>query len=480
VSELPKLPTGWTWAKVRDVGQVKLGRQRSPEHHSGKHMRPYLRVANVYDARIDLSDVMEMNFTPEEYETFRLQPGDVLLNEGQSLEWVGRAAIYRGEPKGACFQNTLIRFRAGPRVLPEFALLVFRHYVYSQRFRQIARWTTNIAHLGSDRFAEVEFPVPPLRDQERIVACTDEQFTRLDAGVAALERLRAHLRRYRAALLKAAVEGGLSSARTPGTSAGSTRDSRRIQELLEARRRMWEATSRPGERTRKYREPGAPRQDTDVPSGWALTTVGQTCFVDVGFAFKSADFVEEGEGVRLLRGENIEPGSLRWVDTRCLPEVKARGYEHLHVAVGDIILAMDRPVVSAGLKLARAKPDDVPCLLVQRVARIRPVDARLGEFVYAVLQSPESIKHLLAGQTGTQLPHISGSGIESLTFGLPPDLERDAVVRELEGRLSVIEAAATAITRGLARAARLRASILRAAFEGRLVAPEQPARAPAA
>src|SRR6185437_4842046 len=100
---LPPLPKGWCWARVDAVGEVKLGRQRSPEHHQGKHMRPYLRVANVFEDRIDLSNVLEMNFTPKEFETFRLRYGDILLNEGQSLEWVGRPAMFRGELPGACF-----------------------------------------------------------------------------------------------------------------------------------------------------------------------------------------------------------------------------------------------------------------------------------------------------------------------------------------------------------------------------------------
>src|SRR5436309_706375 len=108
---LPALPPGWCWAKVCEVGAVKLGRQRSPEHHTGDHMRPYLRVANVYEDRIDLSDVLEMNFTPEEFEQYQLRYGDILLNEGQSLEWVGRPAMYRDELPGSCFQNTLVRFR---------------------------------------------------------------------------------------------------------------------------------------------------------------------------------------------------------------------------------------------------------------------------------------------------------------------------------------------------------------------------------
>lgn len=168
-SELPQLPEGWGWIRVSEAGSVQLGRQRAPQHHQGEHMRPYLRTANVYEDRIDLSDVLEMNFTPEEFETYRLTSGDILLNEGQSRELVGRPAMYRGELPGACFQNTLVRFQAGPAVLPEFALAVFRHYLRSGRFMTIAQWSTNIAHLGAGRFAQLEFPLPPFAEQEAVI-----------------------------------------------------------------------------------------------------------------------------------------------------------------------------------------------------------------------------------------------------------------------------------------------------------------------
>jgi type I restriction enzyme S subunit len=178
--DLSTLPKGWCWATVEQVGSVQLGRQRAPQHHQGLFMRPYLRVANVYEDRIDLSSVLHMNFTPTEFETYQLCNGDVLLNEGQSIELVGRPAIYRGELPGACFQNTLIRFRPFPGVLPEYALTYFRACLRNHRFRKLARWTTNIAHLGADRFAAAEFPMPPIAEQEAIVEAVEDQLSVVD------------------------------------------------------------------------------------------------------------------------------------------------------------------------------------------------------------------------------------------------------------------------------------------------------------
>ena len=206
---LPELAADWTWASVQQVGSVQLGRQRAPQHHSGQYMRPYLRVANVFEDRIDTSDVMEMNFTPNEYETYRLGYGDILLNEGQSMELVGRPAIYRDEVPGACFTNTLVRFRVYDNVDTDYALRVFLAYLKNGRFQKIATITVNIAHLGAGRFAEIEFPLPPIEEQAAIIQEVDRHFSLIDAAEATIEHGLLRAFRLRQSILKRAFEGKL-------------------------------------------------------------------------------------------------------------------------------------------------------------------------------------------------------------------------------------------------------------------------------
>lgn len=206
---LPMLPEGWCSANHDQVGDVQLGRQRSPQHHQGDHMRPYLRVANVYEDRIDTTDILEMNFTPDEFRTYELKYGDILLNEGQSMELVGRPAMYRDELPGGCFQNTLVRQRVFDGVIPEYAFLVCRAQFRAGRFRQIASITTSIAHLGAQRFAALEFPLPPLTEQSAIIEAVNEKLSQIDALEAEVTRGLARAGRLRQAILKAAFEGKL-------------------------------------------------------------------------------------------------------------------------------------------------------------------------------------------------------------------------------------------------------------------------------
>ncbi|MFC8368278.1 restriction endonuclease subunit S [Streptomyces sp. NPDC057239] len=182
------------WVPVGKVGEVRMGKQLSPasSRESNSHA-PYLRVANVFDGWIDYSDVKSMRFDSTDREKYSLKPGDILLNEGQSLELVGRSAIYRGEVGEYCFQNTLIRFRGGQCVIPEYAQMVFSRWLNDGTFASIAKKTTSIAHLGGDRFAKLLFPLIPLSRQRRIVEIVEslvESERHTEAAAAKIRTLR--------------------------------------------------------------------------------------------------------------------------------------------------------------------------------------------------------------------------------------------------------------------------------------------------
>ena len=162
---------GWPVVCVDEAGDVQLGRQRAPKYQTGKYTRRYLRVANVFEDRIDLDDVLSMDFDEHDFNRYRLEDGDILLNEGQSTELVGRPAIWRSELPECCFQNTLVRFKAyRNRCSPEYAQQVFLAYLHKSQFARISSKTSSVAHLSAARFARMPFPLPPLPLQLRFEA----------------------------------------------------------------------------------------------------------------------------------------------------------------------------------------------------------------------------------------------------------------------------------------------------------------------
>ncbi len=201
-TEIGEVPEEWTVCRVEDVGAVDAGKARDPG--ASGTLRPYLRVANVFDGRIATTDVNEMPFTDREFDRFALSAGDVLLNEGQSLDLVGRCSIYRGElGRPAAFQNALLRFRTTGRVLAEFAEQYFRWCQKSGRFAAIATQTTSIAHLGLRRFAEMRMHVPPVQEQRAIA----DALSAFDARSSAEQSVADQLVRTKSALMSVLLTG---------------------------------------------------------------------------------------------------------------------------------------------------------------------------------------------------------------------------------------------------------------------------------
>lgn len=202
------LPSGWARKRIDEVGSVQLGRQRSPKDHTGPDMRPYMRSANITWTGWDLSDVKEMNFSPAEFQTFGLQPGDVLLNEGSgSAKEVGKPATWNGEVEGACFQNTLLRIRP-TGYLPELLRYCLLYVAQSGQFIRNTQGV-NIIHIGKAGLARTIIPVPPQDQQAALLEVLNAAFARADRLEAEAARARVLLDRLASALLAKAFRGEL-------------------------------------------------------------------------------------------------------------------------------------------------------------------------------------------------------------------------------------------------------------------------------
>lgn len=145
--------------------------------------------------------------------------------------------------------------------------------------------------------------------------------------------------------------------------------------------------------------------------------------IQVGFPFKSSNYSEQSDSIRLCRGANVLPGRMDWSDLARWPNKQMDEFSEFGLRSGDIVIAMDRPWISSGFKAARISSDDLPSLLVQRVARIRPTVRTDGDFLYALVQSSLFSGHFKP--TETTVPHISPVEIKKFSFALPPIVMRE-------------------------------------------------------
>ena len=207
-TKLAELPAGWTWANVEQLGDVQLGRQRSPKNVSKNYPTKYIRAANITERGIDVSDVLDMEFSPAERERFTLRDGDILLSEASgSPAHVGKPAVWRGELPLCCFQNTVLRLR--PVILgSKYTLLVFQHFFVNSVFAKVAGGV-GINHLGAVKFSVIPFPLAPLAEQTRIVAEVERRLSVVEELESVVTANLQRATRLRQSILQKAFAGEL-------------------------------------------------------------------------------------------------------------------------------------------------------------------------------------------------------------------------------------------------------------------------------
>jgi type I restriction enzyme, S subunit len=158
------------------------------------------------------------------------------------------------------------------------------------------------------------------------------------------------------------------------------------------------------------------------PKGFKKVPITQLAEVITGYAFKSSEYVKPDESsVRLCRGANTLTGYFDWSDTAYWSKDKLNGVENYLLIENDVILAMDRPWISSGLKVCIFSSYEEETYLVQRVARLRPISPKYSEYLYSCVKSKSFELH--CKPTETTVPHISP--IELKNFGVVFPEEKD-------------------------------------------------------
>jgi type I restriction enzyme S subunit len=315
--------------------------------------------------------------------------------------------------------------------------------------------------LNLDNIRDLRLPIAPLAEQVRIVAKIEELFSDLDAGVAALKRAKANLKRYRASVLKSAVEGKLTEqwrAKHPAIEPASAL----LARILLERRQKWEADQlakfaaakkEPPKNWRdKYVEPTPP--DTtglpELPDGWCWASGYQL------FTWASGDFLpssKQEDGRIPIYGGNGINGFHNHSNVEFPTLVIGR----VGVHCGNVHVTEECSWVTDNAIYSKTIPTDCPLRFLQLCFRNANLNAQ--------------------SQGGAQ-PFVNQRVLNEVAFVFPSKSEQEEIVAILEERISHIDAAEKQIEHGLLRASRLRQSILKQAFDGKLV-PQDPKDEPA-
>ena len=171
-------------------------------------------------------------------------------------------------------------------------------------------------------------------------------------------------------------------------------------------------------------------------ANWPKAKLADCVDLLAGYPFKSQHFTDKHTDIALVKGENVSQGCILWAISKRWPTSDWAKMQKFQLHPGDVVVAMDRPWIPAGLKWAYIRESDPKALLVQRCARLRSITGRLDQdFLRFVVGSPGFEDYVKPITTGVNVPHISGQQILDYEFTLPPA----AVQHRIAGILSAYD-----------------------------------------
>ncbi|MFZ4774584.1 MAG: restriction endonuclease subunit S [Terrimicrobiaceae bacterium] len=448
---------GNQWAKQGGLSSRLVPLDRVARHHSGNSK---LIKGKLHDAPAD-------NLFPAFSATGQDVWRDAFDREGDAIiisavgARCGKCFLARG--RWSAIANTHVVWPD-----PEKAEIKFLWYLLNDEQFWIRSGSAQ-PFVAVRKTFEKEIFVPPLPEQRRIVAEIEKQFTRLEAGVSALRRVQANLKRYRVAVLKAACEGCLvpteaALARSPrstknGHSSYETGEAL-LARILTERRQNWQGRG-------QYKEPAAPETEklAPLPEGWAWTSAEQLTMLVRSGSRGWGEFYSD-TGLLFIRAQDIKTDSLKLdgVARVTLP-TKAEGMRS-SVENRDLLITITGANVT---KSAIVRGVSEVAFVSQHVALLKPVCREAAAFQFLWIISPaHGRKTLEKWAYGAGKPGLSLEQVRSLPIALPPLAEQMRIVAEVERRLSVVEELESVVNANLQRATRLRQSILQRAFTGGL------------
>lgn len=476
---LSVLPDGWVWTTLGEICESALKTQpkerpkveftyidiASIDNHLSKIVNPKVYVGK--DAPSRARQVVRTGDTL--FSTVRTYLKNIAL---VSDRYDGQIAS-----TGFCIIRPLI-------AATEFIFWMTLSNGFLSPLNKIQRGTSYPAVRDSDVFSQM-VPLPPENEQIRIVAKIEELFTKLNAGKEELLQAKARLKRYRQSVLKAAMEGKLTEDWRKEHRSEIEPASILLERILKERREKWEAEQleqmmakgkmpKDDKWKNKYKEQQAPDTSKlpNLPKGWVWTTVGEIAqTIHYGYTESATN---DPVGPKFLRITDIQNNSVNW-DSVPYCRIDGTKQQKYLLKEGDLVFARTGATVGKSFLIRGSIPDAVFASYLIRIVLNKKINAN---FVYTFFQSQSYWVQIHQGKVGIGQPNVNAKILSQITLPLPSLSEQQAIVFEVERRLSVADAVEATVDAELKRSDALRQSILKQAFSCKLV-PQDPNEEPA-
>ncbi|MFH0989740.1 MAG: restriction endonuclease subunit S [bacterium] len=372
-TEIGHIPVEWDVARLGNYCKVQNG---YPFESAGFNESDGIPLIRVRSLKVQSCDIYYRGSFDERY---LVNDGDVLIGmdgDFQPCWWKGGKAVLN---QRVC---RLIDLDSG----------VEPFYIYQALKRPLkqiedATGYTTVKHVSSFKVQDIRIPLPPLPEQKKIAAI----LSKIQQAIEVQEKIIESTKELKSALMAKLFMEGLYGEELKETEIGL------------------------------------------IPKSWKVTSVGDVATFQGGYAFKSADYSKSG--VRLFKIANVSFGKCLWDDVSFLPLEYLNEHAEYCLNPGDLVLAMTRPIVSGGIKVARLTESDCPAFLNQRVGRFQVKSEVEIEFLFQLVLDRRFTAAISDGAGGSQQPNISSKQIERIRIPLPPIDEQ----RDLSGVLCLLD-----------------------------------------
>jgi type I restriction enzyme S subunit len=479
-SNYSDLPQGWKLTKIGEVcTKPQYGYTTKAAQEGNIHL---LRTTDITSGQINWNTVPFCLENPSYPEKYILKDGDIVISRAGSI---GCSYLIKN-PKYSVFASYLIRFQCKEIIDQKFFKLFLKSPLYWQSISE-KKLGIAVLNINATKLQDIDIPLPPLPEQHRIVEKIEELFSELDNGVASLKKALEQLKTYRQAVLKWAFEGKLTE-KWRNTHQDTLEDADTLLEQIKTERERhyqqqledWKQALKDWETNGKEtKKPTKPQQPKDLPpltkeelgnlpslpNGWMWTN-----FCNVTYKIGDIDHKmprDYPNGYPYLSTGNLQQDGI--IDFENAKTISPEDFDRLSLKIqpqrGDIIFPRYGTIGRNFLvNFDKKFLVSYSCAIIKNITKIMN-----EKFVFYYSLSPYIKKEIKRYVKETTQANIGIASIESFVFPLCSELEQTQIVQEIESRLSVCDQLEATLTENLNKAEALRQSILKRAFEGKLV-----------
>lgn len=226
LSDVPPLPSGWTWASLDQLTEIRSGiTLNQQEQPADGKLVPYLRVANVQRGYLDLNDVKEVAVSAKDLADLLLEDGDILFNEGGDRDKLGRGWVWEGQLDNCIHQNHVFRARPVTDEIESRFVSIWANTFGKAYFERVAKQTTNLASINLGKLAQLPVPLPSCAEQQVILSKIEKAFDLINLQEGHFKDKLEAIGNLRRKILKSAFSGKLVP---------TNKNTTATQELIEA------------------------------------------------------------------------------------------------------------------------------------------------------------------------------------------------------------------------------------------------------